>query len=81
MIYCHSLPALSSISLTNGPGKKGETEILRERDRERVMGERQRQGEMAIYERGGGKGQQLGGGGQFTVLSMWGLTAYTNPSR
>ncbi|KAM7388159.1 hypothetical protein PAMP_024357 [Pampus punctatissimus] len=45
--------ALSSISLTNGPGKNGETDILTERDRERVMGEKERQGEIAMYERGG----------------------------
>ena len=40
---------------------------------------RERQEEIAIHERGGGKGQQQGGGGQFTdtslVLSLGGLTA------
>lgn len=63
LIHCHSPTALSSISLTNGPGENGRTVFLVERQRERG-GVAMKRGEGELRRRHGGrevevKGQQL----------------------
>lgn len=62
-MHCHSLAALSSVSLTNGPGENGLTVFLVQGGREREMA--MKRDEEEVRQRHGGReveaeGQQLG---------------------